>query len=201
MMRDRIARRVAFDGPPPVACWLHQGLRAGFEVAFFSTVPTGLRVEGTTTGFQDGNAWVVTYEVDLDETWKTVRAAVTTRIGAGSTQHVVESDGQGHWRVDGEPSPGLDGCLDVDLESSAMTNSFPVHRLSLAVGHRAEVPAAYVQLTGDVEPLHQRYQRREDRGGRLTYDYAAPAFEFESQLVYDRSGLVLEYPGIATRVG
>ncbi len=31
--------------------------------------------------------------------------------------------------VDGEPAPHLDGVLDVDLESSALTNAFPVHRL------------------------------------------------------------------------
>jgi len=33
-----------------------------------------------------------------------------------------------------------------------------------------------------------------------SYDYAAPAFEFACRLVYDESGLVLSYPGIAGRV-
>jgi hypothetical protein len=32
------------------------------------------------------------------------------------------------------------------------------------------------------------------------YDYAAPAFGFGCQLVYDESGLVLRYPGLAVRV-
>jgi hypothetical protein len=33
------------------------------------------------------------------------------------------------------------------------------------------------------------------------YDYTAPAFDFACRLVYDGSGLILEYPGIAVRAG
>ena len=34
---------------------------------------------------------------------------------------------------------------------------------------------------------------------RQCYRYAAPAFDFTCTLVYDESGLVLDYPGIAVR--
>ena len=37
------------------------------------------------------------------------------------------------------------------------------------------------------------------RDGTSGYHYAAPAFAFTCTLLYDESGLVLEYPGIATR--
>src|SRR3954453_15836540 len=47
-------------------------------------------------------------------------------------------------RRPGRAPPPLDACLDVDLESSAMTNALPVHRLNLATGERAQAPAAYV---------------------------------------------------------
>jgi hypothetical protein len=50
-----------------------------------------------------------------------------------------------------------------------------------------------------VERLEQTYARASDEGTRQRFDYTAPAFEFACQLVYDESGLVLEYPGIATR--
>jgi hypothetical protein len=36
----------------------------------------------------------------------------------------LRADGDGSWVVDGRPAPQLDGCLDVDLESSSMTNAF-----------------------------------------------------------------------------
>jgi hypothetical protein len=93
------------------------------------------------------------------------------------------------------------GCLDVDLEGSAFTNAFPVHRLGLNVGEQADAPAAYVRANDlRVERLEQSYARLPDDGDRSRYDYASPAFDFRAELVYDRFGLVLDYPGIAVRV-
>ena len=89
----------------------------------------------------------------------------------------------------------------MDLESSSLTNAFPVHRLGLGVGAEADAPAAYVRaLDLSVERLEQRYVRLEDDGSRRErYRYTAPAFGFECQLLYDEYGLVLDYPGIAVR--
>ena len=178
------------------------GLRAGFEVSYFSYQPGGVRVEGTTAGLQDGKAWVVSYCLDLDSSWHTRRATIATRTTLGSDERLIESDGTGHWTVGGKRVHHLDGCLDLDLESSAMTNALPVHRLGLVPGESAVVPAAYVRVTGNVvERLNQRYERAGDQKSRQQYDYEAPAFDFRARLIYDTAGLVLDYPGIAVRAG
>jgi len=104
--------------------------------------------------------------------------------------------------VDGAPAPNLAGCLDIDLESSAMTNTLPVHRLSVAEDERTMVPAAYVRAPDlGVERLEQTYARSSGEEGRPRYAYAAPAFDFACELVFDEAGLVLVYPGIAVRAG
>jgi uncharacterized protein len=187
--------------PPTVAAWRHRDARDGFEVVFLHPDRDGLRVEGTTTAVEDGQAWVVRYEIVLAADATTRRARVAGRSATGTRAVVVEADGAGHWRVDGPPAPELDGCLDLDLESSALTNAFPVRRLGLAPGERAEAPAAYVRaLDMRVERLEQRYVRLEDDDGRRPrYGYDAPRFDFACELVYDEHGLVLEYPGIAVR--
>jgi uncharacterized protein len=103
--------------------------------------------------------------------------------------------------VDGRAASQLDGCHDVDLEASAMTNALPIHRLGLRAGESAETPAVYVRSPGlAVERLEQSYLRRRDGGDGHSYTYSAPAFDFRCELAYDRSGLLLDYPGIATRV-
>jgi hypothetical protein len=138
----------------------------------------------------------------VDAGWVTRSARVRARSAAGPRETLLESDGAGHWLVDGDPAHHLDGCLDVDLESSAMTNTMPVHRLDLTLGAGAAAPAAYVRaLSLSAERLEQTYTRIADEGGRQRYDYAAPAFGFTSRLVYDESGLVVDYPGIARRAG
>src|SRR4051812_17227140 len=99
------------------------------------------RVEGTTAAVEAGQAWAVSYDIRLAPGWLPQRARVTARAGS----RTLESDGAGRRRIDAAPALQVDGCLDVDLESSALTNALPVHRLAVEVGRQAEAPAAYVR--------------------------------------------------------
>ena len=191
---------MTFAAFPAAACWQHRGARSGFEAAFFQAVPGGWRIDGTAAAVEDGQPWIVTYVIRLDAGWLTRDARVTARTTAGLCATVLAADGAGHWHVDGHRAGYLDGCLDVDLESSALTNTLPVHRLGLAAGTGAAVPAAYVRaLDLGTGRLEQSYTRMADEAGRQRYRYAAPAFDFACTLGYDESGLVLDYPGIAVR--
>jgi uncharacterized protein len=186
---------------PPFAAWHHRGAADGFEVAYFDTGSGGLRVEGHTVAVEEGEPYSVGYEIGLDERWHTRSVRVWGQSVRGRSETVLESGGDGRWTVDGAPAPQVDGCFDVDLESSALTNAFPMHRLALGPGEAADAPAAYVRaLDLAVERLEQRYVRIDDGAGPPRYDYASPAFGFRCELAYDAAGLVLEYPGIATRL-
>ena len=180
------------------AAWHHVEARDGFEVVFID----GQRFEGETAAVEDGEAWAVRYAIELGADWATRRARVSGLAAAGRVELEVEADGAGRWQVNGDPAPHLAGCLDVDLESSSLTNAFPVRRLGLAVGEVADAPAAYVRaLDLSVERLEQRYVRLADGERGQRYHYTSPAFGFECELAYDESGLVLDYPGIAVRAG
>lgn len=193
---------MTFAAFPAAACWRHRGARSGFEVAYFQATAGGWSLDGTTTAVEDGQSWIVSYSIRLDAAWLTREAQVTARTAAGVRRAGLASDGQGRWRVDGRPAPQLDGCLDVDLESSALTNTLPVHRLALSPGAHAETPAAYIRaLDLRAERLEQSYTRLDDESGQQRYRYAAPAFGFTCTLGYDESGLVLDYPRIAVRAG
>jgi hypothetical protein len=179
---------VTFDDPPPSAAWRHEGAREGFETVFIRPTRRGWRFRGHTTAVEDGQPWAVRYDIGLDRSWRTRTARVWTSTVQGVHHRSLHCDPSGRWDVDGRYDPDLDGCLDVDLEASACTNTFPVHR------EVSDAPAAYVRIAGDVERLEQTYTQSE--GG---FDYAAPRFDFACRLEYDRSGLVVRYPGIATR--
>ena len=167
---------------------------------YFESLVDGWQVEGWTAALENRATWAVQYTIELDQTWATRTARVVGRSTSGARSTLLETDGHGRWLVDGVAAPHLDGCLDVDLESSAMTNALPIHRLGLPVGRSARCPAAYVRAADlTVQRLEQTYTRASDNGPGQCYDYAAPAFDFTCRLTYDESGLVLEYPGIATR--
>ena len=186
---------------PASAAWRHQEAREGFESVFFSADGSGYRLDGHTAAVEDGVAWAVRYAITLDERWITRAARVEGQSPSGERSIRLDADGAGRWEVDGSPMPALDGCLDLDLESSACTNTLPMRRLGLGVGQSADAPAAYVRAVDlRVEALAQTYRRLADDRERERYEYRALRFEFECLLVYDEFGLVLDYPGIATRV-
>jgi uncharacterized protein len=192
---------MAFREFPPSAAWRHRDARNGFEVVFLRTDGQGHHLEGHTAATEDGDAWAVHYAVTVDAAWRTRTAHVLGWSVRGRRELRLETDGQGAWRVDGTPAPELAGCLDVDLESSVVTNTLPVHRLRLEVGEEAAAPAAFVRaLDLRVERLEQRYVRVGDEAGRQVYAYAAPRFGYAGRLAYDADGLLLDYPGIAERM-
>jgi hypothetical protein len=185
---------------PEAAGWRLVDAHVGFEVVFMRRDRDSHRMNGYSTGVEEGEAWGFQYSVALDASWTTRSAQVVARSVSGVAEVVLEADGVGGWTVDGKPATELAGCLDVDLEGSALTNAFPVHRLGLEPGRRAEAPAAYVRAPSlRVERLEQSYVRLEDDGERQRYAYASPGFGYEGELTYDEHGLVLDYPGIAAR--
>src|SRR4051794_3307938 len=136
--REPLPRHVfmPFCAPPVSAAWHHRDARAGFEVAFVHPVGGGYRVEGTTTAVEDGEAWIVGYSLRLDAGWAARSAHVVGRSAGGVREVSLERDGAGRWEINGTAVPAFDGCVDVDLESSALTNAFPVRRLGLDIGRR-----------------------------------------------------------------
>lgn len=196
---------MGFSPLPPRAAFQHRDVREGFEVVFPRSHATGHHVAGHATGVEESAVWAVRYEIELDARWHTRRARVWSWSSAGAHELVLEHDGAGRWHQGGRELAELAGCYDVDLEASALTNTFPIHRLALDVGQRASAPAAYVRTPtaeraqAALERLEQSYERLADDGARLVFDYAAPRFDYQGRLFYDAAGLILDYPGIAVR--
>ena len=125
---------------PDAAAWRHEMSREGFEVVDFDAREDTIAITGHAALVIDGAPLWVRYAIELDPGWRTRRAHVHGGSPAGERETLLEADGAGAWRVDGAAAPHLDGILDVDLEASAMTNAFPVHRLRLEQASRPRPP-------------------------------------------------------------
>jgi hypothetical protein len=183
---------------PPVGAWRLLGAYEGCEVVRFGRNGSGTVLAGTTVGVEEGTPWSIHYVIGVADNWHVRHATVTDHAG---NELDIQADGLGSWTVNGVLHPELDGCLDLDLEASVVTNTLPVHRLALPVGHEGESKAVYVRTFGlAVERLDQTYRRLPDAGGMLAFDYQSPRFGYRDTLHFGPDGLAVDYPGIGARV-
>jgi hypothetical protein len=154
------------------------------------------QLSGTAVFGTDGMPCRLEYLVVCDDAWRTRHAQVLGWIGPRRVRvDLVVSPG-GEWRMGGILRPEVAGCLDLDLAFSPATNTLPVRRLSLAVGEKADVRAAWLQFPElTLSPLPQTYHRLAER----VYRYTADAGAFVADLELDSAGLVIRYPGLWER--
>jgi hypothetical protein len=191
---------VVFRHLPLHAVWRHVGDPNGFECAFFRVEDDLLVVEGQTIALDDDDVWSVGYSIRIDDSWGMREARLAVRTARGVDVVGLERVGS-QWFVDGQHEPVLDGCLDLELEASACTKAFPLHRLKLPVGGRGDAPAVYVGAPElRLARLEQVYEHLDDRDGGSRYRYHAPQVSFETVIRFDASGLLDDFPMVAERV-
>lgn len=193
------------DGLPSHATYLHAGVRTGYEAVAFrapdatSSPDHALLIDGGTTAIEDGIWWSVLYRIAVDAAWRTTRVEVRGTSPTGHRHLTAEVDG-GRWWVNGTEREDLDGCVDIDLESSLVTNTLAVHRLDLTSRTAVEVPAAFVRAHDlTLERIEQRYACIQHTTNQILFDYTSTTFGFACRLAFDRSGLVTTYPNIGRR--
>jgi hypothetical protein len=100
------------------------------------------------------------------------------------------------------PSQRIDDALDVDLGLSPLFNTMPLLRHSLDQGGTHDFVMAWVSVPDlSVHRSPQRYTfvRADERGVVVRFESLLED-GFTADIVYDREGIVVDYPGIATRL-
>lgn len=179
------------------ACLWQWARGTGLERLELLRAPDAWHLRGTILVAGEGGPAEARYEVECDAAWRTRRADVRVRDGAGSRACVLAADGGG-WLVNGREEPSVRGCVDVDLGWSPSTNTLPIRRLALPVGGASgEIAAAWVRFPElSVEPLSQEYRRLAER----SYRYESNGGAFAAVLEVDGEGIVIDYEGAWRRV-
>ncbi len=165
----------------------------GHESARLSRRPDGWHLSGTAVFAHEARPCRLEYRVVGDSGWRTVSGRVTGWIGSQTVEIALSVDAGRRWRLDGTESPGVVGCVDLDLGFSPSTNLLAIRRLGLAVGQEAEVRAAWLGFPGlTLEPLDQRYRRLDV----TTYRYESDGGRFVADLQVNAAGFVVRYPGL-----
>lgn len=186
----------------PIRTVLWQRLDApGLEYCMLQPVDKGWLLQGDAITLLDGHPARVVYQVRVDDAWKTRRLAVDLLVGSNRQRlHVIQGGRRG-WRLrpSNTPLPHLDGCTDVDLGLSPVTNTIAIRRLNLDVDASADLRTAWVRFpeTGEGEmtiaPRAQRYTRIDGRRYHYQSGEIGEPFNYSAVLEIDDLGLVTHY--------
>jgi hypothetical protein len=172
------------------------GCEAGLEHVDVRPADGGLDISGVVIAQDDGTQFGLSYRLKLDALWHTKE--VRLRTTSGHELH-LESDGRGHWQENGKDRPDLQGCIDVDIQATPITNTLPIRRPDLETGESMEIRLCYITVPDlTVFASNQRYTALE--AGSL-YRFESLEDGFTADLPVDQDGFVLDYPGLFKRLG
>ncbi|MFY2763570.1 putative glycolipid-binding domain-containing protein [Arenimonas sp. MALMAid1274] len=177
--------------------WLRIEDHGSLEHARLQPAPDGWRADGTVLAIDAGSPLRVDYRLTLDARWRTRELWLEqTWHGARSTLRLQRADDDS-WQQDGQPVLALQGCQDVDLGLSPLTNTPPIRRMLADGLDRASFDMAWVQFPGPrVTRAAQRYTRLD--AGRWRYEGLGS--HFEAELDVDPEGIVTRYGQLWQRI-
>jgi hypothetical protein len=148
-------------------------------------------------------AYSASFEFAVDRTGDVGRGLLRTTTADEERQISVGRTEDGVWLVDhgqGAARNEFEGAADVDVSGLVTFTALPIRRLGL---HRAaathELPVLYVSMPDlTVRLVHQTYRTVSVDETGAVINYTVP--DFTADLTVDTDGLVIDYPGVATRV-
>lgn len=184
-----------------LAAWRRLDVADGLGLGLLLEEVASFRVEGRETIVDGSTAWSIAFGIELDRRWLTRRATLDLLSASGALHRALATDGEGHWLVDGKARPDLDGCLDMDVVSTPLTNTFPIRRLGLSATESREIDVAWVDVPSlEVSRERQRYTRLAPLEGVDRWGFVALGSGGHYLLTVDAEGLVIDYERFARRV-
>lgn len=165
----------------------------GHEACRLFSQDSQWHLEGTAVFSYEQQPCRLNYQIVCNAAWQTLSARVEGWVGNTIIDIQIKTDVNGHWWLNGTEQPDVMMCTDIDLNFSPSTNLLPIRRLGLAIGQAAEVKAAWLRFpTFKLESLPQQYRRLDE----TTYRYESAGGQFVAELKVNRTGFVVDYPGI-----
>lgn len=143
----------------------------------------------------------VSYQLSCGASWRVNGLTITADSSAGSRTLALVADQDGRWLADGQPRSDLDGCIDVDISLTPLTNTLPIQRLTWARGEAQDIDVVYVDAPAlTARRARQRYTLLggDTNDGAAVYRYESGSFT--ADVTVDSDGFVTDYPGLWRRV-
>ncbi|HUB38519.1 MAG TPA: putative glycolipid-binding domain-containing protein [Streptosporangiaceae bacterium] len=173
----------------------------GLEHVVVSAGPAGFRADGQLVLGPPVGPASVSYQLSCDASWRVTGLTISAGSSAGRRTLTLSAGHHGHWLADGQRRPDLDGCIDVDISLTPLTNTLPIRRLTWAPESTHDLDVVYVSAPDfTVRRVSQRYTLlgAGAKDGAAVYRYESGSFK--ADLTVDGDGFVSDYPDCWRRV-
>jgi hypothetical protein len=165
----------------------------------------GFRALGRMVRTDPAGDFTASYRLVVDDAGRVERLSVTCATAQRERHLTMNRTEDGFWLLDrgsGGERGAFGGAVDIDLAYSPMFNTLPIRRLGLQreTGEHT-LPMVFVSLPDlEVQAVEQQYRTVSvlDPTGSATVAFAWN--DFHADLTVDADGVVLHYPGVATRL-
>lgn len=144
-------------------------------------------------GIANEQPFKVDYRLSLDHSWRTLNVDVVIQTNNTFTSRQYTTNGRGQWYINNALLPEMEGCEDVDISLTPLTNTLPIRRLNLKTDERQSVNVLYIDvLQRDIRPGTQYYTcLRPDR-----YLFETGDGSFKAEIETDEHLWVKRYPNL-----
>ncbi len=109
----------------------------GRETARLARSSQRCRLTGSASFTDQDRHAALEYVIDCDADWRTPSCRVHGSVGDRLIDVRIEVDPAQHWVMNSVESPGVSGCVDIDLNFSPSTNLRPIRHCSSRRDERA----------------------------------------------------------------
>lgn len=186
--------------------WRRVDVRSGHCVATLDRhgeAEHGVDIDADELVSEPRRTYALRMSLSLDAAWRSTFAYVHVLGSRPYLSMTMERSGEDAWIVNGRRRPRLDGCLELDIAASPLTNTMAIRRLGLGVGEEAVIRVAWIDVPSlQVTPEEQGYRRI----GPVEGSEDLEAYEFwpvggrTYRLSVDTDGLVVDYQDLAERI-
>ena len=161
----------------------------------------GFRALGRLIRADPAGEFTASYRVVVREDGTVERVSVTSATAARERHLTINRTEDGYWLLDtgsGGTRAEFRGAVDVNLAGCVLFNSLPIRRLGLQrdIGEHA-IPIVHVSMPDLEVYLVDEVYRTISTGDPAAVEFRADGATSELQV--DADGIVVAFPGIATR--
>jgi len=155
-----------------------------------------IQADSLAVGMIEGSTYRIKYQIVCGADWIVQKVRLEDLLTDKSLVFVNDADG--NWTDEkNNRFEELKGCLDVDIQITPFTNTFPINRLKLSLHESRAIAVVYFKIPGlTFSKLDQRYTFIAQEKDHKVYKYESLDSGFTSEIKVDADGLVTDYPGI-----